>query len=190
VVAAAGVARNPSGEATTFSALPTAPPIHAAGGKGNAEQAAPQAVSGSAHAAVSATFERMDTAAAPHVIESTPHRLAVGVDNAGLGWVEIHTSNTAGHVSATVAAGSAESHREIATQLPAMREFLTGEHVRVDSLASERFSASPDGQKGSSRDDGGDGSGRTTQNLKPDEGAGSSSADMDWEGMSYISVRV
>jgi hypothetical protein len=189
VVSAAGPARNSGGEATTFGSLVGAQPIHAAGGPGNAQGLAPMAVAAPAHVAASVTFERMDTAAAPHVIESTPHRLAVGVDNGGLGWVEIHTSSAAGHVSATLTSGSAESHHAIATQLPAVREFLAGEHVQVDTLASERFSASSGGQRGSSGDQEG-GGGRRAPSIEPNGQARPAAPETDSEELSYISVRV
>lgn len=189
VVSAPDTPRNSGGEATTFGSLAGAQPIHAAGGPGNAQGPAPMAVAASAHVAASVTFERMDTAAAPHVIESTPHRLAVGVDNGGLGWVEIHTSSAAGHVSATLTSGSAESHHAIATQLPAVREFLAGEHVQVDTLASERFSASSGGQRGSSGDQEG-GGGRRAPSIEPNGQARPAAPETDSEELSYISVRV
>lgn len=189
VVSAPDTPRNSGGEATTFGSLVGAQPIHAAGGPGNAQGPAPMAVAAPAHVAASVTFERMDTAAAPHVIESTPHRLAVGVDNGGLGWVEIHTSSAAGHVSATLTSGSAESHHAIATQLPAVREFLAGEHVQVDTLASERFSASSGGQRGSSGDQEG-GGGRRAPSIEPNGQARPAAPETDSEELSYISVRV
>ena len=132
----------------------------------------------------------MDTGPAPQTIESTPHRLAVGVHSPGLGWVEIHTSSTGGQVSATLASGSTESHRAIATQLPEVREFLTGAQVRIDHLASEKFTASSGGERDSSGDQGSNGRRQPERSLEQDGPAQPSSADMEGEGLSYISVRV
>jgi hypothetical protein len=182
--------RNSNGEATVVGSAWVGAAISSAGETGHAQGARPTAVSAPAHPETVATFDRMDTAGAPHVIESTPHRLAVGVDNGGLGWVEIHTSSAAGHVSATLTSGSAESHHAIAAQLPAVREFLAEEHVRVDTLSSERFSASSGGQRGSSGEQATDGGGRTVHTFEPRGQRQSAAAETDEEGMSYISVRV
>lgn len=190
VVAAASAPRNSGGEATPIGAFLGAQPIHAAGGMASAQGSAPMVASASAHVPVSVTFERMDTGTAPQMIESTPHRLAVGVHSGGLGWVEIHASSAGGQVSATLASGSTESHHAIATQLPAVQEFLTGAQVRIDHLASERFSASSGGEGDSSGDQGSNGSGRPERSPEQDGPAQPSSADMEWEGLSYISVRV
>jgi hypothetical protein len=180
-----------NGETAAFSTFFGGQSIHATGGTGNAPGAVPTTA---AQHDPGAAFDRMDTAVAPHVIESTPHRLAVGVDNGGLGWVEIHTSSAAGHVTATLASGSAESHHSIAAQLPEVREFLAGEHVRVDSLASERFSASSGGREHSSGDQSGE-SARSSRGAEPDRQVRSAEslsglAETDSEGLSYISVRV
>lgn len=137
-----------------------------------------------------AAFERMDGAAAPQVIESTPQRIAVGVHSGGLGWVEIQTSRAAGHVTATLASGSAESHHAIATQLPAVREFLAGEHVHVDTLASGRFTASSGEREGSSGDQAGGGSERPERRPASNGIPRAGAAETDAEGLSYISVRV
>jgi flagellar hook-length control protein FliK len=131
----------------------------------------------------------MDGAAAPQVIESTPQKLSVGLHSGGLGWVEVHTSSSGGQIAATLASGTPEAHHAIASQLPAVREFLAGEHLRVDALASERFSASAGGQGGSSGDHGGDGGGRSARSQQQDRPAQTSVAEMDWDEMSYINVR-
>lgn len=138
----------------------------------------------------SAALERMDAAAAPQVMESTPQRLAVGVHNAGLGWVEIRTSSTAGQVSATLSTGSAESHSALAAQLPAVREYLAGEQIHVDYLAAERFSQSAGDQGGSSRDPSRNEGARQETTVQQQSSPGASSADVDAEGLSYINVRV
>jgi hypothetical protein len=145
----------------------------------------------------------MDSGATPQVIESTPQRLAVGVRSPGLGWVEVHASNAAGQVSAAVVAGSAESHGAVSAQLPSVREFLAGEHVRVDNLTSERFPASSGGGEGFSGGQSGhearNQAGRESRDESGSEGGpslnnrGSAStitAGRETESLSYINVRV
>jgi flagellar hook-length control protein FliK len=150
----------------------------------------PAASIDSPHAPTGATFERMDSAAAPQVIENSSRRLAVGVRNADLGWVEIRTSNAAGQVSATLATASVESHNAVSAQLPSMREYLAGQQVRVDHLASESFSPSSDREASpgeQSRDSEG------TPNAKTPEQSNSpraSIADANPEDFSYVNVRV
>ncbi|MGB9031613.1 MAG: hypothetical protein WCC27_15940 [Acidobacteriaceae bacterium] len=152
---------------------------------------APGASIDAPHAAAGASFERMDSAAAPQVIESSTRRLAVGVRNADLGWVEIRTSNAAGQVSATLATSSVESHNLVAAQLPLMREYLAGQQVRVDNLASEDFSASAGHREASSGNQPGDGGGsRDTKAPEQAIGPSPTIANGEPESLSYINVRV
>jgi flagellar hook-length control protein FliK len=102
----------------------------------------------------------MDGAAAPRVIESSPQRLAVGVRDAGLGWVEIRTHAAGGQIGAVVGTGSAASHQALAEELPSMREYLAGQQVKVGHLAAENFSAMGGGQRGNAS--GGQGSGHAS----------------------------
>jgi flagellar hook-length control protein FliK len=95
----------------------------------------------------------MDGAAAPRVIESSPQRLAVGVRDAGLGWVEIRTHAAGGQVGAVVGTTSMASQQAVAAELPSMRVFLEGQQVRLGHLAAENFSAM-----------GGDGRGNPSEN--------------------------
>ncbi|HVT96731.1 MAG TPA: hypothetical protein VHE33_04440, partial [Acidobacteriaceae bacterium] len=97
---------------------------------------------------------------------------------------------TAGQVSATLASGTAEAHHAIAAQLPAVREFLAGEHVRIDALSSERFSSSTGGQGRSSGDPAGNDGRTPVRSPQQERPAQPSPVEMDREGMSYISVRV
>ncbi len=189
VVAATTVPpKNPGAEVSGFGLQAAVQPVHAVHG---AAAAPPQAaVAPTVHPTASATFERMDAAEAPQVLESAPHRLAVGVQSGGLGWVEIHTISTAGQVSATVASGSAESHSAIAAQLPTVREFLAGEHVRIDHLGSERFSSSSGGEGGSQGRPSGRESGQSSRSMEPQTPAPASLQEPEWERLSYISVRV
>jgi flagellar hook-length control protein FliK len=133
----------------------------------------------------------MDSAGAPQVIENSSRRLAVGVRNADLGWVEIRTSNAAGQVSATVATSSVESHNVVLAQLPSVREYLAGQQVRVDHLASESFSPSSGHREASPGDQFRDGGGaRNTKAPEQAIKARTSVADPDAESLSYINVRV
>lgn len=188
VAATAVLQKNPGAEVSGFGLQAAVQPVHAVHGAAAAPPHA--AVAPTVHPTASATFERMDAAEAPQVLESAPHRLAVGVQSGGLGWVEIHTSSTAGQVSATVASGSAESHSAIAAQLPTVREFLAGEHVRIDHLGSERFSSSSGGEGGSQGRPSGHESGQSSRSMEPQTPAPASLQEPEWERLSYISVRV
>jgi hypothetical protein len=177
------------GEATSTGTMTGGLALHAATGMIRSESV-PPVRAGAPPPAAGAAFERMDVAAAPRVLESTPHRLAVGVENTGLGWVEIRTSSTAGHVSATLASGTAESHHAIASQLPEVREFLAGEQVRVDNLGSERYFSSSGGRGGSTAEQGGGGGERGSGSPERDPPAALRSQESDGDGLSIISVRV
>lgn len=177
-----------SAVAPVSSALAAAlPAVHSASAITSGVTGVRQAPS-AIYAAPSATFDRLDSAAAPQTLESTPQRLTVGVQNSGLGWVEIRTNRDAGQISATVTTGSVESHAALSAQLPAVREYLAEHQVQVDSLGSERFSQSSGNREGS------------TQQQSPQQGAGENrnpepihapvSSDSDADELSYISVRV
>ena len=159
-------------------------PMHLASGSMTAQPSPPAHLS---RAAASATFERMDSAAAPQVIESTPQRLAVGVHSSGLGWVEIRTSNAAGQVSATLASSSAQSHNAISGQLPTMREYLAGQHVQIATLASERFSSSSgDSSQNHSRSE----TAPPDKGMEGEKALSTTSFEVDTDSLSYINVRV
>jgi flagellar hook-length control protein FliK len=150
----------------------------------------------------------MDGAAAPRVIESSPQRLAVGVRDAGLGWVEIRTHAAGGQIGAVVGTGSAASHQALAEELPSMREYLAGQQVKVGHLAAENFSAMGGGQRGNAS--GGQGSGHASTGSQNSGNQSSGNAGQDVarraraeagvqavfagggldETLSYISVRV
>lgn len=96
------------------------------------------------HSTVAAAFERMDSASAPQVLVRGPQALAVGVRDPGLGWLEVRAHATGGEVGAVVRTASAEVHTLVASQLPAMREFLARHDVQVATLGSEQFSSASD----------------------------------------------
>jgi hypothetical protein len=135
-------------------------------------------------------FERMDAAPAPQVLTSNSQRLAVGVRDAGLGWVEVRTHTAAGQVSAVVATNSAEAHAAVSAQLPAMREYLAAQHVRVDSLDTQQFASSSGHEDPSRGNHGGD----RRLAREPSECGGPQTqialAETEEETLSYISVRV
>lgn len=133
-------------------------------------------------------LERMDAAAPPRVLESSPQNLAVGIRDAGLGWVEIRTHAVAGQVSATLASGTHESHAAIAAALPEIRDTLVNQHVALHSLSAERFPSSSGGGAGGHAHD----SAPSPRSSFVRRGAGLPSAHNEPEGdsLSYISVRV
>lgn len=145
---------------------------------------------GSVARTAGAVLERMDAAAAPQMVESAPHRLAVGVRSDGLGWVEIHTHAAAGEVSAVVAASAGEAQAAVHASLPEMREYLAGQHVYVDQLASEAYPSSSDEGRGAAGGEGGGSASRPeTQSLVASPANVFGEEDED-EVLSYISVRV
>jgi hypothetical protein len=168
--------------------LSQAQPIHPTSGTTTTQQGSPGVHSLRTPASV--TFDRMDEAPAPQIIESTPQRLAVGVHDAGLGWVEIRTNSAAGQVSATVASSSAETHSAISAQLPTMHEYLASEHVHIDTLASERFSPSSGGGENSSRDQSHNGAGTQAKSMEQEISSLAFPGEMETEELSYINVRV
>jgi flagellar hook-length control protein FliK len=133
----------------------------------------------------------MDSAAAPVVTESSPQRLAVGVRDAGLGWVEIRTHAAAGQVSAVLTATSSEAQAALTAHLPEVREYLAGQQVHLDQLSSER--RSPGDGESSGREQGGNAG--NAQNVTQEARKQSSDAamfggDANEESLSYINVRV
>lgn len=131
--------------------------------------------------AAGAVFDHIDAGTAPQVLSRTPQRLDVGVRDAGLGWVEVRAHAAEGQIAATVSASSA-AHPALAAQLPAMREYLAGQQVRVDTLTAQPFEAGAEGgrhQQGT-RNPAGDTPATATEIA--DEG--------EAENFSWIDVRV
>lgn len=98
-----------------------------------------------------AAFDHIDSGAMPQMLSRTPQRLDVGMRDPGLGWVEIRAHAAEGQIAATVSS-SFEAHPALAAQLPAMRDYLAGQQVRVDTLNAKAFEASPDGGRHAGRD--------------------------------------
>jgi hypothetical protein len=179
--------RQSGGASVPIAAMQSATTLQ---GKGVVSSVVPAHRSGTGSDLLSpgAALERMDAAAPPRVLESTPQNLTVGIRDAGLGWIEIRTHAIAGQVAATLASGTHEAHAAIAAELPAIRDTLTNQHVAVHSLGAERFpTSSGGGSAGRSSDEGG----RGYHSPVPAKGnAPSVQSEAEAENLSYISVRV
>ena len=114
-------------EATVVSPH-TEPPITAA-----AVAAGPAA--NSALPLVASPYDKIDLGTSPVVLHSGAQHVTVGIQDPNLGWVEIKTQNTAGHVDATLAVSSSQTHDALAAQLPAMAQYLQERDVHVSTLA-------------------------------------------------------
>ena len=81
------------------------------------------------------TFQRLDAGALPAtLLHSSPHQIAVGVRDPSLGWLEVQTQSSSGHISATLTAASAEAHASLAAQAPAITQYLADRSVSIHSL--------------------------------------------------------
>lgn len=121
-------------------------------------------------------------------MESSSHRLAVGVRDTTLGWVEIRTHAAAGQVSAVLATSSSATHSALSAQLPAMREYLAGQHVHVDTLTSERYASAAGGD--SSHGQAGNRESSDAETPRPSIVSQQFSEEAEAESLSCISVRV
>jgi hypothetical protein len=142
--------------------------------------------------AAGSPFEKMDGSHTPQVVQSTPQRLAVAVHDPGLGWVEVRAHVTAGQVTAVVATASA-AHSAVVSDLPAIREYLTGQQVRVDHLASETFSSFSGGAEDSPAGRSGSGSGSAQPPwapLSPQPAAQAMAIEAEVNSAGSINVRV
>lgn len=99
--------------------------------------AAPVASSGAGMTTMvsSSPYARMDQGVAPVVLHSGAQQVAVGMHDSSLGWVEIRAQNVSGHVDATLVAPSGQTQASLASQLPAMAQFVVQQDVRLGTLA-------------------------------------------------------
>lgn len=173
--------------------LTAAPALHAAMPGSVPQGTGPMTNGLAAHPG--AAFDRIDAAPASSVLGSSPRQLSVGVQDSGLGWVEVHAHRAGGQVSAVVAASSVAAHAAIAAHLPDMRNYLAGQQVRVDHLSSQTSSAF----QGNGGGFHGNGGGSAREQRQPSGGVvmetSASPAAMpggaaEAESLSYISVRV
>lgn len=124
--------------------------------------------------AAASAYDRIDQGAAPVVLHSGAQHVSVGVQDPTLGWVEIKTQNTGGHVDATLVTASGQSHDALAAQLPAMAQFLQQRDVRVNALAVHH--ELPSGQNGAAGNGSGGGAnygGGAGHSSHPGPGQGS-----------------
>lgn len=174
--------------ARTTEATAAAPAANAGGASGVPAGPAHAAVSAAGGGSPGAVLERMDAAPAPQVMVSAPHRLAVGVRNEGLGWVEIRTQAAGGQVSAVVATSAGEAHAALHASLPEMRDYLAGQQVHVDRLGAEAYAAGGNGREAASGGSGRSGNTPTAAGDSAVAAEGFAGEDAE-ETVSLISVR-
>ena len=93
-------------------------------------------------------FQRLDSGGTPATLfHSSAHQIAVGVHDPSLGWLEVQTQSSAGHISATLTAASTEAHASLAAQAPAITQYLVDRNVSVHSV---NVHAQADTQSGAS----------------------------------------
>ena len=145
-------------------------------------------------------YQRMDQIAPAPVsaLSVGANRVAVGLHDPSLGWVEIKTQSTAGQIAAAVVTSSAQSHQALAGQLPSMAQFLSEHYVKLGSITVEQQSSA--GNPGNGTADSGEGSqSYAGQDAAPSHsGAASPGAGLnpgtdtneEYRPLSYISVMV
>lgn len=150
-------------------------------------------------------YQHLDQASEPVVLRADASRVAVGVHDASLGWVEVKAQSAAGQVSASLVAASEQTHASLVGQMPALSQFLSESHVRVDHLQVDHSGAERSGVD--QQQPGGGEQRRGEENRGTSEGAGNQSeaaslpvvargrsgsegaADSEGAPLSYISVR-
>jgi len=125
------------------------------------------------------------------------NRVAVGVHDPALGWVEIKSQSTAGQVAASFVTASGQTHEALTAQLPSLAQFLADHEVRVGSLTVEQQSTGGQAgdqahagyEQGSNSGHGGDGP-QASFNAGPQMTAVEPGIDagIDISPQSYISV--
>lgn len=108
-------------------------------------------------------FQRLDSGEAPAtLLHSSAHQIAVGVHDPSLGWLEVQTQSTAGHISATLSTASTDAHANLAAEMPAITQYLADRNVSLHSLSVDtqgsaagggqsQQSSSGDAQQGTAR---------------------------------------
>lgn len=174
------------------SAIPPAaagaamPNLTAAGAAGAVPHAAAQPVA--AHAGTA--FDRIDAAplTAPQILTSAPQRLDVGVNDPSLGWVEVRAHAAGGQIAATLNTATPAAHAALTAQLPAMRESLAGQPVRVDTMFSQ--TASSGGGQGNPPQQGREGQGAAMSAGSPAIAGGEGETASVPDSLSWIDIRV
>ena len=82
------------------------------------------------------TFQHLDSGQTPAtmLLHSNSHQIVVGMHDPSLGWLEVQTQSSAGHINATLTAATAEAHTHLAAQAPAITQYLADRQVFVHSL--------------------------------------------------------
>jgi hypothetical protein len=140
-------------------------------------------------------YQVLDQGAPAAMLHAASNRVAVGVHDPTLGWLEINTHSTAGQVAAQLVTASNQSHASLAAQLPSITQYLADQHVKVGHVGVEQQMAGGDS---SGRQEGGSGAPDGTNAARPAEFSGQQSIpsqsiweeDFDAHPLSYISVRV
>jgi hypothetical protein len=88
-------------------------------------------------------YQRMDQGAqgAPlsaAVLHAASNRVAVGIHDPTLGWLEINTQSSAGQLSAALVTGSSQSHDSLTAQLPSITQYLADHQVKVSHIDIEQ----------------------------------------------------
>jgi hypothetical protein len=106
-------------------------------------------------------FQRLDAGEVPAtLLHSSAHQIAVGVHDPSLGWLEVQTQSSAGHISATLTAASAEAHANLAAQAPAITQYLADRNVGVHSLNVHTNADAQSGAAGGGQSQSGTGNAR------------------------------
>ncbi len=80
-------------------------------------------------------FQRLDSGETPAtLLHSSAHQIAVGVHDPALGWLEVQTQSSAGHISATLTAASTDAHANLTAEMPAIAQYLADRNVPLHSL--------------------------------------------------------
>jgi Flagellar hook-length control protein FliK len=100
-----------------------------------------------AHAPDANPYQRLDQneTAPASLLHSSGNRVAVGVHDPALGWVEIDTQSSAGQVSASLVTASSQSHASLASQLPSLTEYLAAHEVKLSHIGVEQQSPGANG---------------------------------------------
>jgi flagellar hook-length control protein FliK len=78
------------------------------------------------------------SAAPAAVVSSGGNRVAIGLHDPTLGWVEIKTQSTAGQIAAALVTSSNQTHQTLTAQLPSLAQFLSDREVKVNSVAVQQ----------------------------------------------------
>lgn len=129
------------------------------------------------------------------LLHGNANKVAFGIHDSSMGWIEVRTQSTAGEISATLATSSSQTHTALSAQLPSLSQYLTDQNVRVSNLGVEQgFSQTGgnlDGGMSSSKDTSqGQTAPNHTENIEREmESAIKDMTDPE-QLISYISVRV